>query len=277
MTKRSNSEGGHAKNVANFEDMKERCKTYGPAYNPSRPELQLSGLEQKHQDAQMVLRLVADWEVKAQDAANQCAKAFKELRPKVTRVINSMIACGLSDKSITDARALQRLIQGTRANKKKNGEDKPVTEAPPESTADDAAPTEDHTAATEGQAAATEETPATRTVSASRQSQDMLVEHLSKLNLLLQREPAYNPNEPELQLSGLMAHEQYLRGLITTAAAATAELEAARFKRFEVLYDPVTGLVTIAQQVKSYVKAVFGSTSQQYKQLAKLIFRKIGK
>lgn len=270
MLKKSKSEVGHAKNVANFEDMKERCKTYGPAYNPSRPELQLMGLEQKHQEAQMVLRLVADWEVKEQDAANQCAKAFKELRPKVTRVINSMIACGLSDKSITDARALQRLIQGTRANKKKNGEDTPTTEAPPEPTLDDAASTEDHTAATE-------ETPAPRTVSASRQSQDMLVEHLSKLNLLLQREPAYNPNEPELQLSGLMAHEQYLRGLITTAAAATAELEAARFKRFEVLYDPATGLVTIAQQVKSYVKAVFGSTSQQYKQLAKLIFRKIGK
>lgn len=270
MAKKSKSEGGHAKNVANFEDLKERCKTYGPTYNPSRPELQLGGLEQKHQEALMMLRMLADWEVREQDAANQCAKAFKELRPRVTRVINSMIACGLSDKSITDARALQRLIQGTRANKKKNGEDTPVTEAPPEPTADDAATTEDHTATTE----APDEP---RNISASRQSQDMLIEHLTKLNLLLQREPAYTPNEPELQLSGLMAHEQYLRGLITTAATAAAELEAARFQRFEVLYNEVTGLVTIAQQVKSYVKAVFGSNSQQYKQLAKLIFRKIGK
>jgi hypothetical protein len=41
------------------------------------------------------------------------------------------------------------------------------------------------------------------------------------------------------------------------------------------LYSPETGIVDTAQTVKNYVKSVFGATSPQYKQISKLIFRKI--
>ncbi|MDX1942557.1 MAG: hypothetical protein SFU99_18475, partial [Saprospiraceae bacterium] len=254
-------EVGHAKNVANLEDLIARCISYLEAYNPSRMELQIGALQQLHQEAQMVLRQLAEREVWEQDAANNRALAFKALRPLVTRIINTMRAYGLSAKSIEDACVIQRKINGTRASKKNNTDEAPATTDQTEGIASD--PTSNEVAT------------APRSISTARLSYDLLVEHFSKLVLLLQRETNYNPNEPDLQLSGLQAHEQYLRTLITTATNAEAESERVRIQRWNLLYEPTNGLVARAKQVKSYIKAVFGSTSPQYKQVSKLSFRVI--
>lgn len=261
MTTKSKTETGHAKNVANFEDLIARCISYAGAYNPSRAELQIGALQQLYQEAQMILRNMAECEVMEQNATNQRAEAFKALRPLVTRIINTMKACGLSAKSIEDARAIQRKITGMRAAKKNETEETPVPEATTEQTAADVSETGVLT------------TP--RTNSVARLSYDLLVEHFSKLVLLLQREINYNPNEPDLQLGGLQAFEQQLRTLTTTTTNAETASESIRIQRKAVLYDPANGLVARAQQVKSYIKAVFGSNSPQYKQVSKLAFRVI--
>lgn len=259
MATKSKSEGGHAKNVANLEDLIARCISYLDAYNPSRVELQIGALQQLHQEAQMALRNLAECEVMEQNATNQRAEAFKALRPLVTRVINAMKAYGLSAKSIEDARAIQRKITGTRAVKKNGTDETPVPEAPTEQTASDASESVILTAP--------------RTNSVARLSYDLLVEHFSKLVLLLQREANYYPNELDLQLGGLQAYEQQLRMLLTTATNTETASESARIQRKTVLYDPTNGLVARAHQVKSYIKAIFGNNSPQYKQVSKLTFR----
>lgn len=259
MPRKSNSEVGHAKNVANLEDLFTRCGSFGPAFNPPRAELQVSGLQQKHREAQMALHHLSDCEVREQDATNNRKAAFKALRGLVTRVINTMIACGVSAKSVEDARVIQRRITGGRANKNGTKTNPPTSEETLEGNTSDSA--------------ATEAEPTPRTNSTSRQSYDLLVEHLSKLNLLLQRESKYTPNELDLQLSGLQAYEQQLRYLLTMVTAAETASEAARIRRKEVLYDETTGLVAVALQTKSYVKALFGNNSEQYKQVKGIPFR----
>lgn len=259
MPKRSNSEVGHAKNVANLEDLFTRCGSFGPAFNPPRAELQVSSLQQKHQEAQMTLRHLFDCEVREQDATNNRKTAFKALRGLATRIINAMIACGVSPKSVEDARVIQRRITGGRTNKNGTKTNLPTSEE----TAQD----------NTSESVATEAESTARTNSTSRQSYDLLVEHLSKLNLLLQRESKYTPNEPDLQLSGLQGYEQQLRYLLTMVTTAETASEAARIRRKEVLYDETTGLVAVALQTKSYVKALFGNNSAQYKQISGIPFR----
>jgi hypothetical protein len=63
----------------------------------------------------------------------------------------------------------------------------------------------------------------------------------------------------------------------TDAINAYTPLSNARIDRNKILYDETTGLVTVAGDVKSYVKSVFGGTSPQYKQVSKLKFAKVGK
>lgn len=261
MQKKSKSEVGHAKNVANLEDLFTRCSGFGGAYNPPRPELQISNLQQKHQQAQMTLRYVAECEVREQDATNNRTAAFKTMRTLVTRIINVMIACGVSAKSVEDARVLQRRIQGSSNGKKSTSNDTPTTEEPLSSMPADA---------TETTVVA-----APRKNSTSRQSYDLLVEHLSKLILLLQREPNYTPNESELQVGALQTLEQQLRALLTLVTTTESESETARIRRTDELYDLSTGLVALALQVKSYIKAVFGSNSSQYKQVSGIRFRRV--
>ena len=58
--KKSNSEGGHAKNVANFEDVLVRCIGLSTVYNPSSPELQIGNLQQLLSEGRMALDRLID-------------------------------------------------------------------------------------------------------------------------------------------------------------------------------------------------------------------------
>lgn len=260
MPKKSSSELGHAKIVINLLELISRCIGYGALFNPARSELQINNLQVMYQEALSILRTLAECEVKDQQATNDRKAAFKKLRPLVTRVINGMVAYGVSAKSIADARALQRRMNGLRTNKKNNSEDLPNVPTTIDNTEDVAAIATDLSS--------------TRTISVSRQSYELVLEFFSKLLLLIQREPNYQPNEPDLQLSSLQAFEQELRYLQEMVINSETALENARIMRNTILYDDINGVVTRGKQVKSYVKAVFGATSQQYRQIAKLSFRK---
>jgi hypothetical protein len=47
----STTETGHAKNVANFEDLISFCTGYGASYNPSKASIKLAALTTKRTDA----------------------------------------------------------------------------------------------------------------------------------------------------------------------------------------------------------------------------------
>ncbi|HEX2976677.1 MAG TPA: hypothetical protein VHO68_12140, partial [Bacteroidales bacterium] len=51
-------ETGHAKNVANFDDLVSVIEGYGPAYNPSREELKLQYLKQLSKSSKDVIAAV---------------------------------------------------------------------------------------------------------------------------------------------------------------------------------------------------------------------------
>ncbi|MDD4215543.1 MAG: hypothetical protein PHR81_12105 [Bacteroidales bacterium] len=57
----------------------------------------------------------------------------------------------------------------------------------------------------------------------------------------------------------------------------TPAYRSAIIARDTLLYQPLTGLVETAQEVKKYVKSVYGAKSPQYKEISGLEFRKIKK
>lgn len=50
-TKKSVSETGHAKNVANFQDLISFCEGHGATYNPSKESLKVAQLKALYQEA----------------------------------------------------------------------------------------------------------------------------------------------------------------------------------------------------------------------------------
>jgi hypothetical protein len=75
---------------------------------------------------------------------------------------------------------------------------------------------------------------------------------------------AYAPDEDELKLANLNTYKDALVSATQTVDQTEAELNIKLMERDRILYTEGTGLYTIAQNVKKYVKSLYGATSSEY-------------
>ncbi len=239
----STSETGHAKNVANFEDLISFCTGYGTQYNPSKAILQIANLTTLRTNAQNSIASVTASKTAFSNATNARQAAFDPLKKHSTRVVNALDATDATDKLVKDAKSINNKIQGKRAGEKP----KPVS-IPSDDAAGD------------------------KSISVSQQSYDSLIDNFDKLIQLVGTEPTYTPNETDLQISTLQTGLGNLKTVNTAVINAYTNYSNSRITRNNILYAPTSGLVDIALEVKKYVKSVFGATSPQFKQVSKLEF-----
>lgn len=238
----STSEVGHAKNVANFQDLIAFVNGYGATYNPSKDGLKLPQLETLHTEAKDTLSNVTAKTTEYNDAVNDRMEAFKDLRSLSTRLINALDATDASDQKMKDAKVFNRKMQGQRASKAETPQD---PNAPPPTT-----------------------------ISTSQQSYDQMIQHFQGLISVLESERSYAPNETDLQISTLQAKAQELDSKNEKVATAYTEISNSRLARNNKLYKEDEGLVPTAGEVKKYVKSVFGASSPEYAQIKGIAFKK---
>ena len=232
------SETGHAKNVANLQKLTEQVKVYS-LYNPPVDNLKITNLQAFYTDASAKLSAVEDKRHANKNAITLRQSAFENLKSTCTRTINQLEILGLSQGTIDQAKSLNRTIQG---NQKK-------TTTPPE----------------EGK-----EVP--KTVSTSRQSYTQQAENFGILLQLLATIPAYNPNEEDLKLANLTTFQTSLVNTTQAVDQTEAELNNKIIERDQLLYADGTGLYSIAQNVKKYVKSIYGATSPEYANVSGIEF-----
>jgi hypothetical protein len=114
----SKFETGHAKNVANLEDLISFCQGYGPAYNPAKENLKIPQLTTLYEEANTVLNDLKLGKTNFDIATNDRRNAFKVIKPLSTKIANAFAVLVGSDLAITDARGINRKIQGTTTRKK---------------------------------------------------------------------------------------------------------------------------------------------------------------
>ena len=241
----SNSETGHAKNAANFEDLISFCTGYGANYQPSKAAIKLAALTALRTTAQGTIVAVVTASTAFINATNARVIIFDPIKKLATRIVNALSATDATDEMIEDAKTINRKIQGSR---KGNGK------TPPPPPPDGTPPPDDNQ------------------ISVSQQSYDSLVENFKKLVSLVDSEPTYTPNEVDLQVVTLTAQAVDLGAKNTDVITATTDLSNGRITRNKVLYLKATGLYDIAQEVKKYVKSVFGASSHEYKQVSGIKF-----
>ena len=88
----STSETGHAKNVANFEDLISFCTGYGVTYNPSKVAIKLPGLATVLTNSNAALQVVKVAKAAYDNATNARELAFKPLKPLSTKIVNALAA-----------------------------------------------------------------------------------------------------------------------------------------------------------------------------------------
>lgn len=244
----STSETGHAKNVANFDELISYANGYGTAYNPSKEGIQLPGLQTLSGNANQAIDLVNESIPLYKNAIAARELVFDPLNKLSTRVINALKATDAAEQLQENTRTIIRKIQGTRAKPKKSEEDRQDGD---------------------------EQGKRGKGISVSQMSFDSRLDNFNKLIKLLSSIAEYTPNEEELNVTGLNALSGSLKEKNTSVVSTTTALSNARIARNKVLYTKDTGLVDVASDVKSYVKSVYGATSPQYKQVSKLEFKAV--
>ncbi len=116
----STSETGHAKNVANFEDMISFCNGYGGSYNPSKIAIQIPSLNTLRTNAENAVADVNAANTAFINATNARQIAFNPVKPLATRLVNALEATDATDELIKDAKTLNRKVQGARKSKGQN-------------------------------------------------------------------------------------------------------------------------------------------------------------
>ena len=169
--------------------------------------------------------------------------AFDSLKALSTRLVNAIETTDAPKEKINDAKGFNRKIQGKRVS---------------------SSPTQTDT-----------NTPAPATISASQQSYDQQIQHFSGLIAVLQSETSYAPNESELKIVTLTAKQTDLSSKNNAVSTAYTNVSNSRISRNKTLYEEEIGLVSIATEVKKYIKSVFGATSQEFAQVKGIEFKKI--
>ena len=237
----STSEVGHAKNVANFQDLIEFVTGYGTTYNPSKNALKLPQLIALKASADATLADVITINTNYNNKVNERISAFSGLKSLSTRLVNALQTTDATIETIGNAKTFNRKMQGKKASSSQT-------------------PTDPNT-------------PAPNTISTSQQSYDQLIQHLAGLTSVLEAETSYTPNETDLQVATLQTKIADLTAKNTAVATAYASISNSRIARNETLYSSSTGLVETANEVKKYIKSVFGASSPQFAQVKGIQFK----
>ena len=238
----STSEVGHAKNVANFQDLIEFVIGYGTTYNPSKNSLKLPQLITLKDNAQAKLNDVITKNTIYNNKVNERMVAFSNLKSFSTRLVNALQTTDATNETINNAKTFNRKMQGKKAS---------TTQASTDPNA-----------------------PAPATISTSQQSYDQLIQHLAGLKSVLETEPSYTPNEVELQIATIDSKIADLSVKNTAVATAYTNISNSRISRNETLYTSENGIYETASEVKKYIKSVFGASSPQYNQVSGIKFSK---
>lgn len=241
----STSETGHAKNVANLQDLISFVTGYGATYNPTKNSLKLPQLNTLLTDSQASLAEVVAKNTAFNNKVNERVVAFKDLKPLATRLVNALQTTDATKETIADAKGFNKKLQGVRA--------KAVVEP-----TDPAAP-------------------APKTISTSQQSYDQQIQHFAALIAILESETSYAPNENDLKIATLTAKQADLTAKNNAVANAYTNVSNARITRDTTLYGTTTGLYYTAGEVKKYIKSIYGATSPQFAQVKGIEFKKNSK
>ncbi len=239
------SEVGHARNVASFEQMVSVVTGLGGGYDPSNADIGLSKLNNKLTAGNTVMDEVLAKVAAYTNETNIRQNLYEPLDNLATDSVNYYESTGTEKNKIKDARGFVRKIRGKRAKAVPAPDpDLPVGTPPPV------------------------------THSSAQTSYTQRVEHLDGLIELFGEDPLYAPNETNLQLASMTAYSTSLKTATTNVINSITDRDKAKTDRNLVLYHEKTGMLTLADLVKKYVKGKYGASSPQYKQLASLKFRK---
>lgn len=229
------NETGHYKNVTSLQALKVFAEGLGTAYNPQKDSLKLPNIILLSNETNTLHEAVRNQINTVSLTVDQRQLVFENVKPLSTRVINTMTSTNVDPKTIDDAKYFNAKIQGTRIQKKDNGE--------------------------EGGK------------SVSRQSYDSIYENFKSIIDLLKQDGNYEPLETELSIAGLTKKLSDIKAANDAIIVQSNELGKKRILRNSRFYLDDDGLIAVGRGIKRYIRGKFGYHSPEFAQISHIIFK----
>lgn len=228
--------------MANFETLIDLVMSFGGKYNPSKERLKLVILNLLFQATGNAMAVADALERDYDNAVIARKAAFGPIKRLAARIISALKVSDAPAGAIEDAEAIKRRMDGRRLSRATGtlGEDS-LSNAP-------------------------------KSISSAQTGFVNQVKHLADLVGIVEKEPSYTPNEPELQVSELKAVIAGLRAANKLVAETWVASQNAKNQRDAFFYAEENGLITTAGAVKEYVKSAFEPNSAEAGQVTKLPF-----
>jgi hypothetical protein len=237
-------ESGHAKNVANFEQVIIILTALGMVYNPGQALILLAALQTKLIEAKAVLAAVDTAEAEKRLRVNDIQAEEAELGKFMVN-IKRTVEVELNDPAFTAE--IQSIINRSRPKSRDTGLiDDPLTPEDESRTAH----------------------------SMSQSSRDNQIAGLADIIALLRLRIDFKTNDAEYTLAAIEARFDALTAKNNAAKASNANLGNALDARDAVLYDEETGIIKLVKLIKNQLAVKPGRESTAYQQINALEFRK---
>lgn len=238
---KSQSEVGHAKNIANLNLLNTNIAELGTKYNPTNPKILLANLLSTYTTCfnfqKNVNTLTAPYSI----AVDQRELIFKPLNQELTKLRKAYKATeGVTTAQLEDLMTIIRKLKGVRKTK--------------------------ITAATNPEEAQTN-------YSIAQLSYDQRTNNMDLLIALLQNTPNYNPNEVEYKVATYQNKKAEMLKKTLKVATTFVPLNNARTTRNNALYNDLDNLVTLGNKAKDYLFSILDADSPQYKTISKIKFK----
>ena len=241
----STNQTAHEQNLVNLGIVIARIDKFKSDYNPSRTDLNYTSLNQLKIRGETAISTVTLAELDFKNSSSTRTDSLETIDCLITRAIQTLRNSGASEQIIAQGETMVCDIRGLRMTAINRLNDLNLS----------------------GNSNA-------ESMHLARYSNtiDCKIRNLNKLIRFLSHIPAYDPIESDLTIASLDNKLTKLKIANQEYGVADAALDGARWSRNVLFYKTDTGIVDIAQSVKSYVKSVFGSNSPQYKGISELVF-----
>jgi len=239
----SNSEKGHAKNLANANLINSYITQLGTTYQPSNPEIKLSNLQNIYSNAYEKQQDIHSALPPYTLAVNDREAIFEPLNKKITKLRKVYkVTQGVTPAHLEDFMTIARKIKGIRKTSV-------------------AAPVPPETAQTQH--------------SVSQMSYDQRTNNFAQMIEFLQNTPNYGPNETEFQIATFQNQKDQMLLSTQRVADAYIPLNISRGARNTAMYTGESNLVDTFNKAKDYLRSILETNSNLYKAISKITFTKI--
>ncbi len=230
---------GHYSNISNFEKAIAICSNFRENFAPCNVQIKISNMMQKWHTVIAAETQLQNLRDENRILVNKRENIFKALGKKITMVLGLVDSLPESASFKKEVKILANKIRGFKMSVltlENGGSNSSYFEIPQLSFVQRA-------------------------------------ENFQKLIHLLSTSALYTPNEQKLQLPYLQNELTEMQTLNDTIANSTASIAEARELRDQILYNETDGLLSMMKACKSYVKGLYGASSEEYRSLSVLKFR----